>query len=70
MNGAGKHLGYGLSEMPTHDLSDQLRLPWGWGGYMLFTDKPLPPTVTVMAFNDDMHCQPWIVPLPANAQRE
>lgn len=66
----GKYLGYGLSEMPTHNLFDQLQMPWGWGGYVFFDGKPLPAAVTVIAFDDDKHCQPWSVPLPANTQRE
>ncbi|HQQ64480.1 MAG TPA: hypothetical protein PLF22_13050, partial [Pseudomonadales bacterium] len=70
LDAAGTHVGYGLSEMPSHDLLDQLQLAWGWGGYMLFSEKPLPALVTVIAFDNDRHCQPWNIPLPANAQRE
>lgn len=59
---SGERIGYGLAQMPSHELLDQWRLPWRWGGY-LRVDGRVPERITVIAFDAQRRCQPWNIPL-------
>lgn len=59
---SGRILGYGLAEMPSHSLWDQVKSEWHWGGYLLLDDKSMS-SIRVVAYDDTRRCQPWLVSL-------